>query len=215
VKTFQSIHSLKCLLPCMNNRKWDSMTQHQTLSAPLYARLLGPSWHALAEVVRRHHLQGSVMQAAGSFRIHHGDRRLARWLVWLLRMPAEGQAVKTRLVISAHGESEEWRRTFGDRLLVTRQRAVGAEMAESFGWMEIRFRLDAIDGGIIYHQTQAAFSLGRSRVPLPVRLAPRVAAWEKPDDVPGQVRVRVEVVLPLLGRLITYEGTIAREEPGS
>ena|SRR5581483_4527437 len=193
----------------------DILTLHQDdLSLPaLYPRLLGPAWDTLAEVVRRHHLEGSILQAAGSFRIRHGAGRGARLLAWLLRLPPEAQAAKTRLVIRAQGDGEQWRRTFADRLLVTRQNSAGAQLAEHFRGLEIRFRLAVVDGAMHYYQTRAALTFGPLRIPLPSWLAPRIAAWERPADLPDRVHVTVEVGLPMLGRLIAYDGTIAREEP--
>jgi hypothetical protein len=137
-------------------------------------------------------------------------------LARLLRLPPEAEAVNTQLVIRACGDGEEWHRTFGSHLMLTRQSAAARrELDERFGMMGLRFRLEVVDGGLVYHQLRAALFLGRLRIPLPHWLAPRVRAWESPADSPDQVHVAVEVVVPLLGRLISYEGAIAREEPAS
>ena len=50
-----------------------------------------------------------------------------------------------------HRTGEQWRRTFDDRRLDTRQYVAGnGDLAERFGLLEFRFRLAASDGSLIY-----------------------------------------------------------------
>jgi hypothetical protein len=50
------------------------------------------------------------------------------------------------------------------------------------------------------------------RIPLPCRLSPYVAAWEKAVGDTNQIHVTVDVTLPLLGRLIAYDGILTQIE---
>jgi Domain of unknown function (DUF4166) len=50
------------------------------------------------------------------------------------------------------------------------------------------------------------------RIPLPCRLSPYVVAWEKAVGDTDQIHVSVDVTLPLLGRLITYDGILTQVE---
>ncbi len=177
----------------------------------LYAQILGPRWHELAEPVRRLHTQGAVVEAAGTFRVTRGSNIAARLLAWLARLPAECDAVDLKLTVTPTGSREEWKRAFGPQLLVSMQwtQADGL-LTEHMGPNELRFQLDVADGTLFYLTKAVALRLGPCRLWLPSFLAPQVTASEKPQG--NGVQVSVEVRLPLLGRLITYEGTLTRVE---
>jgi hypothetical protein len=180
-------------------------------SPALYARLLGDSWAMLAAAVRDMHRDDVTARGAGFMRVCRGENRLARWLAALLRLPAAGEAVPVTLVITPSADGEEWRRTFANNLLVTRQRPLSdGLLAEQAGLIELRFRLEVRDGGLVYHPAGAALRLGCLRAPLPRWLAPTVAAGESPAGAPGQTEVSVRVSLPVLGLLISYEGLMTQ-----
>jgi len=178
----------------------------------LYARLLGASWPQLAEPVRFAHAARSTMHARGRFRIEHGRSHLARFLARLLRLPRASEAAETRLVITPHADGELWRRTFDDRCLDTRQYQAGAgELAERFGVLEFRFRLEVAEGSLLFRQLEAAFLLGSIRLPLPAAWAPKVDAREDPAG-PHRIKVDVRIALPALGPVLTYDGIIDIED---
>lgn len=177
----------------------------------LYARLLGPRWHELAEIVRRLHGAGEVVHAAGTFRVRHGGNRAARFLAWLARLPAASEAVDLRLIVTPVGAQEEWRRHFADQLLVSRQwRHADGLLAERIGLAELGLQVTVHDNALRYESKRVALPLGPLRIRLPGWLAPRVTACEKPEG--NALHVSVEVRLPLLGILIAYEGTLIRIE---
>jgi len=145
-----------------------------------------------------------------------GPRRprvgVPRWLARLLRLPRENPAADTRLVITADAGGERWHRTFDDRRLDTCQyRAGDDELAERFGLLEFRFKLEASQGSLLFRQVEAAFLCGTVRLKIPAAWAPRVDAREDPAGA-RQVGVHVRVALPLVGPLVTYDGTIGIEE---
>ena len=111
--------------------------------------------------------------------------------------------------MTARDGGEEWRRTFAGRPLVSMQsgRPDGL-LGERMGPLETRFRLTVVDGALLYQAAGAALCLGRLRVPLPRWFSPRTTASERPADEPDRIDVSVEVRLPLLGRLIAYEGRL-------
>ncbi len=65
---------------------------------------------------------------------------------------------------------------------------------------------------LAYETTSGALCLGPLRVPLPRWFRPHVRALERPTGDCNQVDVFVEVSLPLLGRLIAYEGKLTCAE---
>jgi len=178
----------------------------------LYPRLLGASWHDLDEAVRQAHYVGKPVRSSGWLQVRHGSGWLARLLVWLLRMPLAGDAVRTRLVVTPQGKRERWQRSFGARFLVTTQwEESGNLLAERMGPLEIYFRLHATNRALVYRQTGAALRLGPWRLDLPSWLAPRVVAQEEPGGHPERIHVAVEIVAPLLGLLISYDGAMVKE----
>lgn len=183
------------------------------MTLDLYPRWLGPAWHDLAESVRRMHRDGADVRGVGRFVVRHGSARLARCLLWLTRMPPEGDDVAVTLVITREGQGERWERSFGSWPLASTQRTWGAgRLAERFGLLELRFQLEVADGALVYQQVGAALCLGSVRVPLPRWVAPRVAAREAPGKLPNHTQVSVQVSSPLCGLLISYEGTLLGAE---
>lgn len=179
----------------------------------LYPKVLGDSWCSLDEALRRLHAAGATVRAAGVFRVLHGTNTVARSLARLARLPAAGEAVDVQLVVSALEHGEEWRRTFAGRPLVSMQYQQADGLMERMGIVALRFQLAVSDGALHYQTTRAALCLARLRIPLPRWLSPRVTAWERAER--AQIRVSVEVHLPLVGRLIAYEGQLTQvEEPG-
>ena len=193
------------------------MSESSTVLPPrLYPKLLGDAWHDLDHAVRRLHDSGSVTRAAGLFRVRHGNNWFTRMLARLARLPAPAEAVDVQLVVTAAGGAEEWRRSFAGKPMISLQSArPDGRLAERMGLLELRFRLKVISGALHYEPAGSALCLGRLRLPLPLRLGPRVIASEQ--SVPGsdQIEVAVEVGLPLFGLLISYGGRLAVcEAPG-
>jgi hypothetical protein len=117
--------------------------------------------------------------------------------------------VSIQLVVTPQGDAEEWRRTFAGQPLVSLQSArADGLLRERMGRVETRFQLKVVEGVLIYESVGAAFCLGRLRLRLPRWLSPRVTASERPVGEGELLDVSVEVRLPLLGRLIAYEGKL-------
>jgi hypothetical protein len=85
-------------------------------------------------------------------------------------------------------------------------------LVERMGIVETRFRLEAVGGALKYQTVSVALLLGSLRVPLPYWLSPCFTAWEKAVDDTNQIHVSVDVTVPLLGRLIAYDGILTQVE---
>jgi hypothetical protein len=178
--------------------------------APLYARVAGDAWFQLADSIRDLHSRGSTTR--GCLRVEHGGHRLARFLARRLQLPDACSAADAQLTITAVDGGERWQRAFGGRRFETFQyRTAEAELAERYGLLEFRFRLEVSDGNLHFIQREAAMRIGIGRVRLPRHLAPRVRAQER-AAAPGQVHIAVSVTLPGIGLLIGYDGVVAIPE---
>jgi len=176
-------------------------------------RVLGSSWTRIAPAIRHVHSTGSVLHLRGRLRIERGGHRGARFLAWVLRLPQPSGAADTRVTITERDGGELWERTFNGRRLDTRQYASGdGDLAERFGVLEFRFRLDESGGSLLYAQREASLRCGRARARIPASWAPRVEAREDPAG-PSRISVRVGVAIPLVGSLLTYHGVIDVEGP--
>jgi hypothetical protein len=187
------------------------MEPTRTAPAGLYAQILGSHWNDLDESMRRLHDTGASFCARGTFRVCRGNSRLVRFLATLGRLPQAVEAAEMRLLVARLEHIEEWRRSFGRQPLISTQwRDSKGWMVERMGPTETRFELKVVDGALLYSSNGAAIRLGPLRIPVPRWFAPRVTASEKPTGEPDRVAVFVEVQLPLLGRLISYEGIVSR-----
>ena len=162
-------------------------------------------------MVRRAHPGEGV--ATGRLTFRYGTPLVVRTLRRALRLPSPG-AHDIRLVLARQGDIETWTRTFGRRTLVSTQRPLpDGRLAERFGIVELRFRLQVRDGTLAYVHVGTAVTLGRMCLPLPAWMAPRVEGREQRGDDGASSHVRIAVSAPLVGLVMSYEGSI-RMEPG-
>jgi hypothetical protein len=126
----------------------------------------------------------------------------------LLRLPRASEAAETRLVVRRRNGGERWVRMFdGRRLSSDQYLAPDNTLGERFGPLELRFRLEAVDGSLVFRQVGAAVRCGPLRAMLPRALAPRVEGCAEPAGARG-ARVRVKVTLPGAGLILAYDGTL-------
>jgi hypothetical protein len=176
------------------------------VTAPLYARIMGDTWLQIAEPIRDLHATGATTR--GCLRVEHGRHRLARFLAGMLRLPVSCAAADAQLTVTTRDGGERWQRAFSGRRFETFQyQSNEAELAERYGPLEFRFRLQAAEGSLRYIQREAAVRIGIGRMRLPRRLAPHVTAREDAAG-PGHVHVIVTVTLPGIGLLMAYDGIV-------
>jgi hypothetical protein len=181
------------------------------VATPLYERVLGDAWTQVAGPVRSMHDTRSIVRAHGCFRIVHGRHGVARFVAWMLRLPPPSESAEMTLMVTPAAGGERWHRMMNGRRFDTRQyESRPSEMAERYGVLEFRFRLDASSGGLLYVQRQTALRVGPVCVRIPVSWGPRVEAREDAAG-PGRVSVAVRACLPRVGMLIAYDGIISVE----
>ena len=156
---------------------------------------------------------GVRVRCVGSFSIRRGTNPIARLLARQLRLPPEIDDVPTTLRIAGQNGMERWERVFGKTLLVTTQRLDDdGLMIERFRFLELMYRVDRQPDCVRHLQVGAALRCGRLRVPLPRLLAPSVVGSETATGVPKQIRVQVDVRLPIVGVLLSYDGVVTMLE---
>ena len=177
--------------------------------AGLYQGLLGTAWLDLDATVRRAHPGEGV--ATGRLTFRYGTGFAVRILRLALRFQSPG-AHDIRLVVTRRRDTETWARTLGRRTLVSTQRRLpDGRLAERFGIVELRFRLRVREGALTYLQVGTAVTLGRICIPLPGGIAARVEGREERGDDGDSSHVRIAISAPLVGFVMSYEGSIRME----
>ena len=168
--------------------------------ATLYQRVLGERFDALHPVLRRFHSSETPIVGRGLFRVVHHPGWLRKMLLFVLRFPKKGEAVEVRLEVTPSEAGEHWVRAFPGRPLVTRQTAEAGLLMERGGPLCFGLAVEVVAGGLTF-RTCRTWMLG---VPLPSWFAPRVDVDVVPSAEAWTVAVRL--ALPLVGRLLDYEG---------
>jgi hypothetical protein len=172
----------------------------------IYPALLGPGWTELHANLQR--FFGGYGAWHGPFDVRRGRGLFARLVAALFRLPRPGTRIATTLEVTPAPEGERWERRFGDRNMVTLQRATpDGLVAERMGCVEILLRASSVGREIHFEQVAARFVWGPLRLSLPRWVAPQVTATTG-LDASGAIAVRVRISAMRATLLVGYEGSI-------
>ncbi|MFM5924504.1 MAG: SDR family oxidoreductase [Novosphingobium sp.] len=168
---------------------------------PLYRRILGARFAALAPQLQALHQPLSECAAQGQASVARGKGPLA-WLLGLVMQfpPAGDYPLEVRFV--PQSGRERWTRHFGPHRFSS-EMGEGPEgtLTERFGPMRFHFALDVDPAGALAMRLRGWSVLG---LPMPLSLAPRIAAGEHGRD--GRFHFDVAVTMPLIGPVVHYRG---------
>ena len=170
--------------------------------ATLYQRVLGTRFGDLHPVLSRFHSSEVRIAGRGLFRVVYHPGWFRRMLLFATPFPPAGDGIEVMLEVSPTGVGERWVRSFAGRPLVTWQTHRGDLLLERGGPLCFGLVLDVVAGGMTF-RTRRTWFLG---VPLPRWMAPTVEAEAIPNGEAWNVAVRL--TLPLVGRLLDYEGEV-------
>lgn len=187
------------------------MTQGPRTPQPgtLYARTLGRTVADLPGPIRMFHEGGAF---TGRAHVTRGQNPLARFIATLFGFPKAGSHdLKISVTTDPQGR-EHWSRIYSGRTMFSRQYA-GAGRAEGcvieqLGPVAVQTRL-TLDEGKLRYRTQGWSLCG---IPLPRVLAPGGDVYEA-VDTSGRFTFHVDVTVPILGRLVHYEGWLTPKAP--
>jgi hypothetical protein len=137
--------------------------------------------------------------AAGEGRVVRGRSLPARALAAAMHFPKSG-TWPLHVAFSERGGVERWTRDFGGHVFSSELSRAGEGVAERFG--PLRFAFDLPSGPRGLEMRLHRWSV--FRLPMPLALAPRIAAREWEEE--ARFRFAVEVSLPLIGPVIGYAG---------
>jgi hypothetical protein len=173
-------------------------------SAATYPHVLGPVFTDLPPLLQRLHQPGALAVWAGQASVTRGRGPLVAAVAGVFGFPKAGDhPVEVRFTTGANGR-ETWARRFAGRLMRSTQEAGQGRDAwlivERFG--PFRFSLALDWDGTRLNIIPRAWALGP--LPLPRSLMPHGPAWEAETD--GRFRFHVEIILPLIGPVVRYDG---------
>lgn len=167
----------------------------------LFQQALGAAFFNLPESVRRlHGVRGSA-RYAGIASIEGGSNALARLCARIAGLPKPRRDVATTVTFATDAKGETWRRDFGGARMASRLSFRNGLLRERLGPLQFRYVLHAGEGAI-WWQVVGVRVLGM--LPLPARWFDGVRCREREAD--GRYEFLVEAALPLLGRILHYEG---------
>jgi hypothetical protein len=160
---------------------------------------LGDDFARLPETVRRAHV-GNI-RLTGQARVTRGGT-IANIIANVMGLPATAD----RIAMSVEGDHLPdrmiWNRRFGDRKFESCFTLRQGRLVESLGPFQLQLRLEVRDHRLRYMLERVTLF----GVPVPRAWAPQLEAWEGERD--GRYDFAVEVRLPVIGRLVRYEGLL-------
>ncbi|MBD9536385.1 DUF4166 domain-containing protein [Stenotrophomonas sp. STM01] len=176
------------------------------MSTPLFEQVLGPGFGQLPPQVRALHSVRGRQRWSGQGEVLRGTHWLVAPCAWLARLPPSASVpVSVEFVVDAAGE--RWNRRFGPARMESRLWQQAGGLFEQLGAVRFRFGLREEEGQILWRAERAwAFGL----LPLPTRWFGQVYCRERERH--GRYEFLVDVSMPLIGRLIRYEGWLLPED---
>ena len=175
------------------------------MNPSLFGQVLGDAFHTLPQRIRDIHSIAARESWRGEATITRGTHPIANLLARIVGLPPSGARTPTTVEFVVEDGSETWRRDFGGARMVSRYRARGGRLRERLGPMEFVFALEARDGEIFW-RTVGVRLFGV--LPLPASWFTQVLCRER--EFEGRYEFLVEASMPLIGRLIRYEGWLVR-----
>ena len=179
-----------------------AITERET--SPLYERVMGDRFAALAPAVHAIHQVHGDGGAAGQGRVRRAKTLIGRGICSFMRFPPSGSC-PVHVAFAERNGVETWTRDFGGHQFrsVLRQRGSGA--TERFGPVSFTFDLYSDEGGL--RMVLRRWDL--LGIPLPLFLAPKISAREWQEG--QRFHFDVSVALPLIGPVICYSGWLEPE----
>ena len=176
----------------------------ETAKLSLYEETLGSVYKDMSEPLQNLHRIGKGKSFEGRCKVTRGRNPLSHIVASVLRMPKSASDIPVKVVLTRDGNKEIWERFFDGRRMVSTQEAGHGKQSrlviERFGPIAIHLAVLVEDGRQVLKTVGWSF-LG---IPLPKMLVPGGDVFE--HDADGRFNFHVDLVAPIFGRLVKYEG---------
>lgn len=174
----------------------------------VFQRVLGEAFDSLPEPVRALHAARGDETWTGTASVERGANPLAHLACAIIGLPAAIGQTPVKVEVLRRNGRETWRRTFGTQSFFSHlslgQGRNARLILERFGPLTFPMALVARDGRLDF-VIRGWSALG---LPLPAALAPRSETFEAASN--GRFTFDVEIALPLIGRIIRYQGVLTK-----
>lgn len=189
------------IMPWYDGLQIEATSRQVTPPPSVFGQVLGEDFQRLPEVTQRLHRGQPAIVAVGEAVVQPAQSSPGRIIARLFGLPGTPGRVPVRVVIESRDGSEYWTRSFGSHRMRSVMQARGGLIEERFGPVAIRMHLVAHADGL--DMLRAGGSM--FGIPLPALLLPSIKAEER-VDASGRHLFEVEIGLPLIGRLVAYQG---------
>ncbi|MGB3338241.1 MAG: DUF4166 domain-containing protein [Devosia sp.] len=193
---------LNDILPWYSHLSIETRHSSQTFGPSLFQRVLGASFAQLPAVTQRLHRGWPGVIASGSATVRPANSILGRLIARTFALPIRAGGIPLQVVIESRDGREYWTRRFGQHAMRSVMRAEAGLIEESFGPVSIAMQLVATHEGLDMRPISGRFA----GVPLPRFCLPSVVARETSEA--GLHVFDVDIGLPIIGRLVAYQGTL-------
>jgi saccharopine dehydrogenase-like NADP-dependent oxidoreductase len=180
------------------------------VDAPLYRKILGSAFSTLPLPLRELHGSSAPREWTGFADVRRGRGPAAAILAALFRFPRTASNVPITVTFSPEGNVERWVRNFNGKPFSSVQ-SVGTGrdehlVVEQFGPAKFALALVAESGRLaLIPRRWSIFG-----VPMPTFLLPTGSSFETEQE--GQFCFDVDILMPLVGRIVAYRGTLRRSD---
>lgn len=170
------------------------------MGASVFRQLLGSELDLVDGALRR--FSDDPSAAAGSLDVTHHTGRMARFFIWLLKLPKEGTGQTTVINIESKGACERWNRTIGESRFRTKHAVRAGLLEERAGKFRFLHEVSVVEGGLHYRQVRVYFC----GIRLPELFSPIIQARAAGDEVGWKLDLTVSC--PRCGPICQYRGWI-------
>ena len=170
----------------------------------LYEEVLGKAYEEMSAPIRNLHRIGKGKTFEGRCKVTRGRNPLSHLIATILRFPKASPDVPVKVVLTKDGDKEIWERFFGGKRMFSTQEAGRGKQSrlviERFGPIAVHLAILVKDGQQILKTTGWSIF----GIPLPKALVPGGEVFE--HDADGRFNFHVDMIAPIFGRLVKYEG---------
>ena len=170
----------------------------------LYEDILGEAYDYMSEPLQNLHRIGAGKTFEGQCKVTRGTNPLSHIVAAIFGLPKASPSIPVKVVLTKDGHKEIWERFFDGKRMVSTQEAGSGKQSrlviERFGPIAIYIAILVEDGKQILKTTGWSIF----GIPLPKALTPGGKVFEHAKD--GRFNFHVDLVAPIFGRLVKYEG---------
>ncbi len=173
---------------------------------PLYQQILGTAFTVLPTPVQALHATREPRRWAGTACVQRGKNIFARTIARAIGFPNSGTSTPITVELVPSEKGERWTRNFGGKTFSSLQQ-IGAGknnhlLLERFGPIEVALALTVKDNRLfLIPRRWTLFGL-----PMPKFLLPAGNSHEREQN--GHFYFDVEIAVPLIGLIVSYEGEL-------